>query len=113
MEASVARCLRTPPDLSRGQELNASNSRKLTLREQTLENCCHLQLFNFEPLTGLTRAKANIIGRPSILFRPHQQRSLRARAQSVGGGAAGYCPRVRTGKSAAFIAIVCKQTGKI
>jgi len=25
-----------------------------------------------EPVTGLTRAKANVFGRPSILFRPHQ-----------------------------------------
>ena len=25
-----------------------------------------------EPVTGLTRAKANVFSRPSILFRPHQ-----------------------------------------
>jgi len=44
----------------------------------------------------LTRTKANIFRRLSILFRPHEKRSQVVEPVSAYGGAAGYRPRVQS-----------------
>ena len=63
-----------------------------------------------EPVTGLTRAKANVFGRPSILFRPHHLRprvktDKETKMVEPPGTAPGSGPVI----TRAFIAIVHKD----
>lgn len=90
VQASVARCLRTPPYAARRKDLSfgvvtayAATATGARLSFATVQ---------FRPITvAPSRDKANPFRRSSILFRP----PLPANDRAV-GGAAGYRPRVRS-----------------
>src|SRR5439155_21355715 len=88
MQASVARCLRTPPQPAKAKDLDFGLSRCIKQREQP-EHSCRWQLY-IGPVTTLpSRAKAHPLRPSSILFHPH------GRDLPDPGGGAGDCPRVR------------------
>ena len=71
VQASVARCLRTPPCLARDKGLKVSVWLLLT-QQRPPEHDCRWQLCCFGPITVVPhRDKANPFTRSSILFRPH------------------------------------------
>ncbi len=91
MQASVARCLRTPPTHAR--ELGLCFSAGTAYAARATGARLSFAIVLIEPITVVShRAKANIFRRLSILFRPHQQSLI----PSPLGGAAGYRPRVQT-----------------
>ena len=90
VQASVARCLRTPPDLARGLGLKSATGTAyaaIAIAGARLSFAIVL----VGPITVVPRRdKANPFRRSSILFRPRdpQMKDI--------GGAAGYRPRVRS-----------------
>ena len=89
MQASVARCLRTPPYAARRKDLDFG---LVTAYAATATGArLSLAIVLFSPVTVAdSRDKANTFRRSSILFRPHVPPTR------VFGGAAGYRPRVRS-----------------
>ena len=90
MQASVARCLRTPPYAARRKGLifGFSNSLRCESYRSTIVICnCTFWADTVAP----SRNKANPFRRSSILFRP-----LNPSNERVFGGVAGYRPRVRS-----------------
>ena len=90
VQASVARCLRTPPYAARRKGL-VSATRTAYAARAIAGARLSFATVRFEPITVVShRDKANPFRRSSILFRPHDP-------QMTGyGGAAGYRPRVRS-----------------
>src|SRR6056297_764918 len=90
VQASVARCLRTPPYLARGKGVKVSVL--LPLRRQLRpEHDCRWQLCFCEPITVVShRDKATPLHVRRSCFGPV------SRQRRVSGGAAGYRPRVRS-----------------
>ena len=89
MQASVARCLRTPPYTARckGLDFGLVTAYAATATGARLS----LAIVLCSPVTVAdSRDKANPFRRSSILFRPHVPPTR------VFGGAAGYRPRVRS-----------------
>src|SRR6056297_2377554 len=93
VQASVARCLRTPPYLARGKGFKVSVL--LPLRRQLRpEHDCRWQLCFCEPITVVShRDKATPLHVRRSCFGPV------SRQRRVLGGAAGYRPRVRSAYS--------------
>jgi len=78
VEASVARCLRTPLVPATEQDLNWSNHTAIKQRGE-LPHSCHLQLV-YQPDNGGTMPGKRTIFTPlSILFRPHHKPDKAAR----------------------------------
>src|SRR5262245_41239405 len=90
LEASVARCLRTPPGAAKRQDFKIGLSSCLTQPEQP-EHSCRWQLLLRPDNGGTMPSKSAPFTPSSILFRPRQSSGT---ALGFGGGA-GYCPRVR------------------
>ncbi len=89
MQASVARCLRTPPYAARrkGLDFGLVTAYAATATGARLSFAIVL----VGPITVVPRRdKANPFRRSSILFRPHDPQMKDV------GGAAGYRPRVRS-----------------
>ena len=89
MQASVARCLRTPPYAARrkGLDFGVRNCLRSDCYRSTIVICnCTVRADTVAP----RRDKANPFRRSSILFRPHDPQ------MKDFGGAAGYRPRVRS-----------------
>ena len=94
VEASVARCLRTPPAAAKRQDFDFGISSRVTQPEQP-EHSCRLQL-SFWPDNGGTMPSERTPFTPSsILFRPHQMPLPVTLPSAALGGGAGYRPRVR------------------
>ena len=89
VQASVARCLRTPPYAARrkGLDFGVRNCLRSDCYRSTIVICnCTVRADTVAP----RRDKANPFRRSSILFRPHDPQ------MKDFGGAAGYRPRVRS-----------------
>lgn len=90
MQASVARCLRTPPAGAIRLELSFGFSHSLRCESYrstiVICNCTF-----YADTVAVRRVKANIFERPSILFRPRDPSN-----EGIFGGVAGYRPRVRS-----------------
>lgn len=90
VQASVARCLRTPPYAARRKGLVSATRTAYAARAIAGARLL-LATVHFGPITVVPhRDKANPFRRSSILFRPHGP-PIRAF-----GGVAGYRPRVRS-----------------
>ena len=90
VQASVARCLRTPPYAAKRKGL-VSATRTAYAARAIAGARLSLATVMFGPITVVPhRAKAFTFRRSSILFRP------RPPPMRVSGGAAGYRPRVRS-----------------
>jgi len=71
VKASVARCLRTPPDRAIRQEFSVKQSR---LSSETSFRVVVICNYKFSPITVDTIPNENTVFTPSsILFRPHQK----------------------------------------
>ena len=97
VQASVARCLRTPPYAARrkGLSFGLATAYAATATGARLSFAIVL----FSPVTVAdSRDKANPFRRSSILFRPPEPEHIlkRRTPQWCFGGAAGYRPRVRS-----------------
>src|ERR1044072_6759921 len=107
VEASVARCLRTPPAAAypvRTLSIGITNR----LRGLRYRSIVVVGNYGLARYVGAISGKSTSFTPSSILFRPPQQLTCRFRSsrfrskpllglwtQCVDGGAAGYCPRVR------------------
>ena len=96
VEASVARCLRTPPESANPQEFRVKLSHRL--RGETCFRIVVVCNYKIGPITVATMPSENTVFTPSsILFRPRRgpsQPPSRVAFKELGGGA-GYRPRVR------------------
>ena len=73
VQASVARCLRTPPRPAKAEGLDFGLSHCITQREQP-EHSCHLQLYDWPDNGGTIPSKSPSFTPSSILFHPQQAR---------------------------------------
>lgn len=90
VQASVARCLRTPPYAAKRKDLVSATRTAYAARAIAGARLL-LATVHFGPITVVPhRDKANPFRRSSILFRPHDPPTRGS------GGAAGYRPRVRS-----------------
>src|SRR5437764_9647746 len=69
VQASVARCLRTPPQPAKAKDFNFGLSHCIKQREQP-EHSCRWQLYIGPVTTVPSRAKAHPLRPSSILFHP-------------------------------------------
>ena len=94
VQASVARCLRTPPYAARRKGL-VSATRAAYAARAIAGARLSFATVRFGPITVVPhRDKANLFRRSSILFRPRTPET-----NGWNGGAAGYRPRVRAAYS--------------
>ena len=90
VQASVARCLRTPPQPARAEGFDFGT--RTALSGLSNRSIVVVGNYNLARYDGTISGKSTPFTPSSILFRPQHRLQC---SFAVCGGGAGYCPRVR------------------